>query len=160
MNFILREMLPHDRQAVSRVLSRGYEFLAEHQGFTNEQLQRLLTERASEEAIRIHFVNYQCFVAEYDSTVVGVVTAKDNTVMDLFVDPAYHRIGTALFKMVEKLIQQSGHKELVVKTTGYSIPFYEAMGMSIVGQETACVGPLKGWVCTHLKKTFPDNKEA
>jgi hypothetical protein len=41
---------------------------------------------------------------------------------------------------------------LTVHTTGYAIPFYEAMGAHVVRKRACDFGPIEGWTLTYLEK--------
>ena len=118
----IRPMVPGDILAVSRLVTRCYEFLAARQGFSSEQLQRLLAERCSEACIGETFDAYPRFVAESGDCVVGLVGVVGNDVGELWVDPARHRqgIGAMLFRKAEQAIADAGHTTLTVRTTGYA----------------------------------------
>jgi len=153
-NVNMRAMTSEDVPAVSRLVTACYEFLAERQGFSPEQLQRLLVERCSEAWIRETFHAYPRFVADSDGCVVGLVGVEDNDLAELWVDPACHRqgIGTMLFAKAEQMIADAGHATLTVRTTGYAVPFYEAMGAHVVAQRPCPGGPMVGWPLTYLEK--------
>ena len=150
----IRPMTLNDVPAVSRLVTACYEFLTERQGFSPEQLRRLLAERCSEAWGRETFEAYSRFVAESGGRVVGLVGIEGNDIAELWVDPAWHRRGTGLilFGKAEQVIADAGHATLTVRTTGYAIPFYEAMGARIVGRKPCPGGPLVGWPLTYLEK--------
>ncbi len=151
----IERMGDDDVSAVAAVVSAAYRFLADKQGFTDLQLERLLRERCSEEWIRAHYKVCQSFVARQNGAVAAVLVVKGNEIEELFVDAESHGqgIGTALFRVAEELIIDSGHSEIRVWTTGYAIPFYEAMGAHVDGNEECSSGPLVGWSLTLLKKS-------
>jgi len=151
----IRKMTRRDVTAVRRVVRDGYEFLAEEEGFSPKQRRRLLEERCSAEWIGEHFMRCHSFVAVSDEEeVVGVVAVDGAEIAELFVAPSHHRrgIGARLFRKAEQAIADSGHQCLEVSTTGYAVPFYEAMGATITGPDIVLDGPLIGWHCTCLEK--------
>ncbi|MHC5079631.1 MAG: GNAT family N-acetyltransferase [Planctomycetota bacterium] len=149
-------MTDPDMPGIAAVVKGAYHFLGDRQGFTKHQLDRLLSERCSEAWIREHYGRGSTFVAKREGAVAGVVVVRDDTLEELFVDPNVHRrgIGTALFKTAEAFIFRSGHSTLHVGTTGFAVPFYEAMGARVIGSEACMSGPLSGWPITQLKKVL------
>lgn len=150
----LRPMTREDVPAASRLMTACYEFLAERQGFSEEQLRRLLAERCSEAWTRETFEAYPQYVAHVGDSIVGVVGIEGSDVAELWVDPTRHRqgIGTMLFRKAEQLIADTGHTTLTVRTTGYAIPFYETMGARVVDRKPCPGGPMIGWPLTYLEK--------
>lgn len=75
---------------------------------------------------------------------------------ELFVLPSQHRrgVGAALFSHAEQLVRDAGHCRMTVTTTGYGHPFYEAMGMQIVGSKRVAFGPLEGRELVLLEKAL------
>jgi len=131
-------MQEEDCSEVSRVVCTSFQWVADREGVTRERLNYYLSERGSEDAIRSQFQEYQCLVACAGQTIVGMVAVKGNEVTKLYVEPQFHRqgIGTMLFNAAQRIIMRAGHKEMVLGTAfDSSIPFYEAMGMSIVGRK-------------------------
>lgn len=161
MPITVRAMWDKDVPGVTAVVTDCYKFLAHREGFTTEQLSRLIAERCSEDAIRATYENRRCFVAEVDNIVVGIATVNRSKIEEFFVLPQHHRqgIGAALFTKVEQVVGTQGHKELTVNTTGSAIPFYKTMGMQVVGEKVVSFGPLVGWRSTVLKKALTGCKE-
>ena len=152
----IRPMTIEDIPAVSRLVTACYEFLTERQGFSPEHLRRLLAERCSEAWVRGTFPAYPRFIADANGRVVGLVGIEGNDIAELWVDLAWHRqgIGTMLFGKAQQTIADAGYATLTVRTTGYAVPFYEAMGGHIVGRKPCPSGPLVGWPLTYLEKPF------
>lgn len=152
----LRPMTREDVPAASRLVSACYRFLAERQGFSAEQLRRLLAESCSEAWLEETFDAYPRFVAESGTCVVGLVGVEGNDVAELWVDPAWHGqgIGAMLFRKAERMMRDAGHTTLTVRTTGYAIPFYEAMSAQVVDRRPCPSGPLIGWPLTYLEKSL------
>lgn len=151
----IREMLAEDVPAVSEIVSLGYKFLSGEEGFTQEQIDNLLTHCASEEKIQKWLTKYASFVAEMSGCVVGVIGIEKNDIGELWILPQHHHqgVGTSLFKRAEAYMVKEGHKKLLVNTTGYATPFYEAMGARVVGRKQCSNGPLMGsWMLTYLEK--------
>lgn len=147
-------MAREDVAAVSQLVATCYRFLAERQGFSSPQLKRLLTERCSEEWIRKTTALGETYIAESGAGIVGLVGIEGNDIAELWVAPRCHRggIGRQLFSTVERILRDRRQAVLTVHTTGYAIPFYEAMGAHVVGKRACDCGPLKGWTLTYLEK--------
>ena len=74
---------------------------------------------------------------------------------DVYVAPALRNqgIATALFRKAETDCQ---HSVLTVGTTGFGVPFYQAMGMHITGKRPVTFGPLEGEELIQLEKKRPN----
>lgn len=142
---VLRPMQQADAEGVSTVLCACYRFLCERENYSSRQLSELL-EMHSSDAVEKWRLRWDVIVAECEGAVVGVVAVRDDEIEELFVHPLRHRlgIGALLFAAAEKLIADGAHPRLVVHTTGYASPFYEAMGARRVGSMTCDRGPLLG----------------
>lgn len=147
----IRPMTEQDDVPVSRIVSDCYRLIAEPDGLTPEQCDGLIAERCQPEHMSINRDRYTCHVAEQNGIVAGFIAASGSNIEELFVDPDQHRCGiaTALFQTVEADCQPPA---LTVNTTGFGVPFYESMGMSIVGKRLVTFGPLEGRELLQLKK--------
>lgn len=143
-----------DVTAASKLVTHCYTFLAERQRFSIRQLQRLLSERCSEDWIRQTTARGETYVAESGGEMVGLVGVDGNDIAELWVAPASHRsgVGTQLFAKAESIMRQRRYVVLTVHTTGYAIPFYQAMGARVVREKACDGGPLTGCTLTHLEK--------
>jgi ribosomal protein S18 acetylase RimI-like enzyme len=152
----IREMRDIDLPRVSQIVCAGYRWLAGRAGFTPEELDRLVSRRGSEQAIRSQSLEYRFLVASKADLVVGVVAIKKNEVTKLYVDAEFHRqgIGAALFRAAEEIIEQDGHKELFLGAFPSSVPFYEAIGLRISSTQVKHCGLLAGRQCAIMKKTL------
>jgi ribosomal protein S18 acetylase RimI-like enzyme len=147
-------MSVNDVLAVSELASTCYSFLAEQEGFSDSQLKQLLDTRCSIQYVQQSSRQFDRYVLELDGRIVGLVAIEENDLAELWVLPERHRegIGTLLFQEGERLIAGRGHRTLTVRTTGYAVPFYKAMGAHVVGRKPCEWGPLKGWELTYLEK--------
>ena len=150
----IRPMREVDDLAVSQIVSECYRFIAELDGLTPEQRDRMIAERCQTAHMAVNRERYACHVAETNGTVVGFIAFSGDNIAELFVHPDYHRrgIATALFHTAESGCR---HAVLTVGTTGYGIPFYEAMGMHITGKRLVTFGPLEGRYLIQLEKRSP-----
>jgi len=148
-------MTEADVESVSRVVSAGYAYLAEREGYSTDQVARLQAERASVAGVRSWPSQWRCFVAEWKGGVVGVLAVDRDDVAELWVHPAYHRrgVGTALFVKAQQSIAEQGYSALTVHCAGSSMqPFYAAMQCTAAGTRRCSSGPLAGWLLTQYHK--------
>lgn len=148
-------MTQQDDLAVSQIVSECYRFIAESDGLTLEQRDRMIAERCQPEHMAVNRAGYTCHVAEVDGTIVGFIASSGSNIEELFVHPKHHRrgIATALFRKAESDCQ---HSVFTVGTTGYGAPFYQTIGMQITGKRLVTFGPLKGKELIQLEKRGSD----
>jgi predicted N-acetyltransferase YhbS len=153
MATMVRRATEADDHAISDIICEGYRFLAGPDGITDEQLAGLVRAHSVARAAEIRAL-WECFVAEKDGQVVGMIAFSEDEIQNLWVRPHFHRRGTgsALFRVAEAAIQETGQPRMRVHTTGYGTPFYEAMGMTIVGKRRIDIGPMVGGETTVLEK--------
>lgn len=154
MKHEVREMTEKDLPKVAALLAESYAFLAEKEGFSKEQLEALVRERGSLEALRSQMDEYRFMVLDKESVLSGVLAMKGNEITKLFVrcDEMRAGIGTMLFEIAQRAAARGGYDALVVGTTGHAVPFYRAMGMEVEETREAAGGPLAGWKIAVLKK--------
>ena len=152
----IREMKDENLPRVSQIVSAGYRWLAEREEFTQEELDRLVSQRGSKQAIRSQSLEYRFLVAIKADLIVGVVAIKKNEVTKLYVDSEFHRqgIGATLFRAAEEIIAQDGHKELFLGAFPSSVPFYEAIGLRVSSAEVKRCGLLAGRQCAIMKRAL------
>lgn len=75
----IRQMSQADTTAVSEIVSSGYAQLAQEEGFSPEQIQRLLAERSTVSDIQTWLAEWQCFVAVLESGVIGALAVEKTT---------------------------------------------------------------------------------
>ncbi|MHC4778866.1 MAG: GNAT family N-acetyltransferase [Planctomycetota bacterium] len=154
MKHEVREMKEKDLPKVAALLGESYAYLASTEGFSESQLEALVQERGSEEALRSQMDEYRFMVLDKESVLSGVLAMKGNEITKLFVrsDEMRSGIGTMLFEIAQRAAARAGYDALVVGTTGHAIPFYKAMGMEVEETRIAATGPLAGWEIAVLKK--------
>jgi len=155
MNINIRPMTKSDIKSVSEIVSDDYKYLAKQEGFSPEQLNRLLTERCSQIAIGRWFVAWQCFVTELNGNIVGAFAIEQNEIEELWVHLQHlrHGIGTAMFREAEQMIAKAGYTELTLCCAAVSArPFYKALGAEVVEEKLCSGGPLVGWPLTYYRK--------
>jgi GNAT superfamily N-acetyltransferase len=157
-------MTESDALAVSQIVASCYRLLTEREGYSEEQLTRLLAECCSEAVIRERWVQqWECYAAEWEGSVVGALAIERNDVAELWVSPEHHRkgIGTALFKTAEQCIAQAGFRTLTLCCAAHGArPFYEAMGLKAVDTQPCRFGPLEGWPLTYYSKQIQNPQKA
>ena len=132
----IRPMQKDDIPTVSRLLCDCYKWLGQTDGFGAEYVEFLVTKRGSIETVERESTVENYLVACIDDEIVGMVSIKGETITKLYVDPKRHRqgIGELLFEVAEEIIAREGHQKLTLGTLGESpVPFYTAMGMTVVG---------------------------
>lgn len=154
MNIKIRPMTEADTEIVGEVFREGWKSIAVTDGLTDDQLAHLLRECCLPAHLALIRGRYDCFVAELHERIVGAIAVGAGVIEELWVRPNHHRqgVGAALFKHAEYLVRQAGRSTLSVSTTGYGRPFYEAMGMRVVGHRTVAFGPLVGRNLVVLEK--------
>ena len=154
MDVQIRPMSPDDVVPVAALVADCNRFLALRKGFSARQVRRLLAERCSEAWVRDTTAAGGTYLAVSGGAVVGLVGIEGHDLAELWVAPRWHRrgVGARLFAKVEGILRERGHSRLTVRTTGYAIPFYEAMGARVVGEKACDRGPLEGWPLTYLEK--------
>jgi len=150
----IRDMRDEDIAIVSEIVCAGYNWLAQTEGFTAEELRRLLDERGSIDAISKQSKECHFLVAIIDDKIVGMASIFKNEIAKLYVasDYHHHKIGSALFAAAEKQIADEGYAEIHLVAFPTSLKFYKAMGMAIDGEKTSTRGPLKGRTFIHFRK--------
>ena len=105
----------------------------------------------SEDEIRALFAQTPIrMVAVVRSRIVGVLRARGNRIVNLFVDGAFHRkgIATQLIWRYENTCQKGGLTEIVLRSSLYAIPFYEALGY----KKTTGIRSFRGLKIQPMKK--------
>ena len=119
----VRTMQDDEVAPAQEVIRRSLTWLADREGWSEQQLEVMLTDVASADGIRERRARQQSLVACVEDVVVGVAFVSRNEVSQ--------GVGTALFRAIEEGLRRTGHTELRLKSTATSVPFYQAMGMSV-----------------------------
>lgn len=87
-------------------------------------------EKSHQEAIAGVIKAAMVFVAELDGEIVGVLRGRKDKLQSLFVRGDVHRqgIGRQLVDRFEKACVQQGSTKIILMSTLYAVPFYQAMG--------------------------------
>ena len=91
-------------------------------------------------------------VAVQGTRVVGVLRARENHLVNLFVDEDYHRQGIAsrLFLRFENACRKHGFGYVTVKSSLFAVPFYQSVGY----KKTTGVRNLHGLKVQPMRKTL------
>jgi ribosomal protein S18 acetylase RimI-like enzyme len=150
-------MTADDEQAVSDLLCRCYRWIAEPEGYTEEQVAYLLSERGSLETVRRESREEQYLVACRDGVLLGVVAVSDDVVTKLYVAPEHHGggMGRTLFDAAVETVRASGFQRVSLGTTPATVPFYEALGMRVAGHKDHVSGVFSGRRTMLMEKSLP-----
>ena len=81
--------------------------------------------------IRNRFEDTSLFlVAEKDHKIMGMLRAKENRIVNLFIHENLHRqgLGRKLVRHYERECKLKGYQEIVLRSQIYAVPFYQACG--------------------------------
>ena len=130
---------------VSELLCSSYVALGEKEGLSAEQVDYLCSERGSEATVRRESESQRYLVAREDGRIIGMVAVAGDKIAKLYVRPDNlgRGIGRSLYEAAETSIRERGHSVVKLGAFPTAVPFYERMGLSVVG-EWAATGPLTG----------------
>jgi predicted N-acetyltransferase YhbS len=144
-NTTISPMARDDISEVSELLRSSYAALSKLEGLTREQSDFLNTERGSIESL-LSESQYQLFMLARDAgSIVGVVAVKGDMITKLYVSPERtgQGIGRSLYEAAESWVRAQGHSRVSLGAFPSAVPFYERMGLAVVGEKRPC-GPLSG----------------
>ena len=130
---------------VSRLLCSSYSALGEREGLSAEQIEYLCSRRGSEACVNRESRSQQYLVAHEGGAIIGMVAIAGDTIAKLYVSPERwgQGIGRSLYEAAESLIREHGHPCVRLGAFPTAVPFYQRMGLSVIG-EKAATGPLAG----------------
>ena len=155
----MREMIVEDIVRASEVMCACYRWLGERNGYTDAQVDYLLSERGSVETIRNESQEQKYLVALVNDVIVGVTAVKGNEVAKLYVDPEYHGhgIGRALFESAERVIIEGGLEDMITGVIGgVAVGFYEKMGMCVFETKVVEEGVFSGYEVPLMRTCLQD----
>jgi ribosomal protein S18 acetylase RimI-like enzyme len=154
-------MEKNDLTAVSGLLCECYRWLGEQGGCTQNQVEFLVSTRGSLDCVTRESETETYLVACRAREVVGVAAVSGNEITKLYVSPACHRqgIGARLLTAAESIIRDSGHGRLMLGAFRSAVPFYRAMGLSVMGRRTCTPAALAGLYMVLMQKRFGDMRE-
>lgn len=129
----IRKYRPQDAKAAARLISRTYSKFNWTEGM-EEAVRRYIRNCDPNQNLADIRIRFKCtpifFVALDGTRVVGIVRGIGNRIANLFVEGAYHRqgIGTRLEHKFKAFCSRSGFQEIVLRSSLYAIPFYQALG--------------------------------
>lgn len=150
-------MTEADAVEVSELLRASYTLLGEREGLSPQQTHFLISERGSLECVRRESRSERYYVARDGGSIAGMVAASGDRITKLYVSPnrTGEGIGRSLFEAAEAVIRTEGHTRATLGAFPTAVPFYERMGMSVVGH-TAGTGVLEGLTWVLMEKELTD----
>jgi GNAT superfamily N-acetyltransferase len=138
-------MKDSDVVEVSELLWSCYTALGEKEGLSADQTEYLCSQRGSEACVRRESQCQRYLVEHQGGRIVGMVAVAGDTIAKLYVSPEYsgRGVGRSLYEAAETMIREHGHPRVWLGAFPTAVPFYERMGLSVVG-EKAATGPLAG----------------
>lgn len=148
-------MAPADIPEVSRVVCASFSWAGEREGRSLEEIDSYVCSRGSEDGIRAQCDDYSFWVATIDGRICGTIAIQGAEITKLYVDPVVHgrKVGRKLFELAERIVVKEGYSALTAWAAFDSaIPFYEAMGMSVMGRKFDILGRSQGGNAVLMKK--------
>lgn len=132
----IRKMQTDEIPRVSEILCNCYRWLAEKEGYTQNQLEWLLSNRGSIQTVTTESQKELYLVAVHESAILGMAAIRENRITKFYIDPQCHRqgVGSILFKAAEEQIRQE-HSEVILGATNTAVPFYQKMGLIQISRE-------------------------
>ena len=143
----VRPMNREDIPRVSDILCSCYRWLGEKEDFAPHSVQFLVQQRGSIDTVKRESETETYCVACDNTEIAGMVSVKNYEITKLYVHPQRHRegLGRLLFEKAEEIIVGNGHTKIVLGAIGESpVPFYESMGMNVVGRKPCKLGQESG----------------
>lgn len=140
-------MKESDIEKVSDLLCSCYRWLANVEKYNEDELNFLLTQRGAVETVKRESAVERYYVAAEDDRIIGMVSIKDSHITKLYVHPDCHGrgIGKKMFNIAKDEIIKSGFHGMNAVAIGESaVPFYERMGMKIVGRKKSTAPGFEG----------------
>jgi predicted N-acetyltransferase YhbS len=152
---MVRCMKQSEIAAVSALLQESYTWLGEREGLSARQVEFLVSERGSTGCLLRESAEQEYLVAPAGRELVGMVAVAGDMIAKLYVRPSHMGagIGRQLYEAAESTIRSAGHARVILGSFASAVPFYEQMGLHVVGTKNAA-GPLKGVVVTLMEKTL------
>ena len=156
-NIIICDMKLQDCAEASEMVCTSFQWAAEKERFSAEEIDRYIQGRGSQEALRTQLGEHRCWVASMAERIIGLIVAKGNEITKLYVDPSVRGwgVGKKLFQEAERFVVQNEQDELTAWALFDSaIPFYEAMGMFKAGRKFDILGKSGGRNTMLMKKSL------
>jgi GNAT superfamily N-acetyltransferase len=147
------KMYETDAVEVSELLRASYTVLGEREDLSPQQTHFLISERGSLECVRRESRSERYYVVRDAGGIVGVVSVSGDRITKLYVRPdrTGEGIGRLLFEAAESVVRAEGHTRVTLGAFPMAVPFYERMGMSVVGHKTG-TGVLEGITWALMEK--------
>jgi ribosomal protein S18 acetylase RimI-like enzyme len=149
----IRTMSESEAGDVSALLCRCYAWLGAREGLSQRQIEFLKSERGSLETVRRESGEETYLVAQEGAAILGMIAFRKNRITKLYVDPLHHEagVGRTLYETAESAIRSQGHTTIELGAFPIAVPFYEAMGLRVVGTKEAG-GELAGFSIALMEK--------
>ena len=133
----LRQGLPSDLTEIQQLFVRSINTACVHD-YDAAQRRVWSSSIKNKERWNDILCNQYLIVAEVDNIVVGFASSDKDYLDTLFVHNEYQRTGIAkkLFDAIEKRMNDEGREMLNVQASKTALPFFEAMGCTIVNEQT------------------------
>ena len=151
----IHEAIVQVAKEISRIVCQCYEDFQQSDDWPTGTIVELKESRGSPDCIRNLIDTEQVFVAIENNTVKGMISISKNEITKLYVDPELHGmgIGRQLFRHSERLIQDTGYKNMFLSAAAESpVPFYQKMGMTVIERRQIDSGPCFGMTSIALEK--------
>ncbi len=158
MTIVITSMRDSEVTEVSELLCSSYAALGENEGLSPEQTDYLRSQRGSEATVRRESRCQRYLVAREADLVIGMVAVTGYTIAKLYVRPERtgQGVGHLLYEAAESLIRENGYSRVWLGAFPTAVPFYERMGLSLVG-EVAATGPLAGRKMMLMEKQLDED---
>ena len=132
-------MTDSEATEVSQLLCSSYAALGEKEGLSADQIEWLCRNRGSEATVHRESRAEQYLVAKERGRIIGVVAVTGDRITKLYVRPSCtgRGVGRSLYEDAESLIRASGHTNVKLGAFPTAVPFYERMGLTVVGDRAA-----------------------
>lgn len=150
---IIRKYKDKDIQQVASVISETFHKFNFKDNPLNsaKEYVEFYNPKSELEEIRKEFkTSTDFFIIENNGRVLGLLRAKENRIVNLFVVGDFHRkgIGKLLVERFEKECRKRKYQEIVLRSSLFAIPFYQAVGY----KKTTGVRISKGLTVQPMKK--------
>lgn len=129
----VRKFSLNDALAVSEIIKENDLNIAS-KFYPPDVISLWINERSSPEYILQKSTERDCFVVEYNKTILGYVNLKENVIKMLYVNIDFHRegVGRLLINKIETTAKNKGYDKLTGKCNINSEQFFKSLGFKSV----------------------------
>ncbi len=145
MAVTIRKFRKGDAVYVSDLVSRAQRIVLKDY-YPKKLIEALCMKNTPPKIIRKSAVRQYFVAVDSDSKkVVGIAGLEGDRIRKFYVDPNFHRkgIGTKLLARIIKEVRKKQIRTLIVGSSHYAVPFYEALGFRIKGKKWCEVEGMK-----------------